>query len=292
MGSLKDYFKIDTTLGFARPDCIFKGEKYRITILSDVLLRLEYNENKIFNDYPTLFAINRKFTKMPTFTKKEDEKFLNITNDYFILEYNKEKPFAASKLIPDSNLRISIQGTDKIWYVNHPEVKNLKGATYSFDTKNFTLDRGLYSLDGVASFNDSCRPVFVSDGTVKKNPSDGMDIYLFVYKSNFEEALNSYYELTGKPSLIPRYALGVWWNKNEDYTSDDITSLINNFKKSDIPISTLLLGNKWNKTEGKLSPTFNYNDKKFPNFIETANNIHRNGIKAKRNKRNNTNKCL
>ena len=26
MGSLKDYFKIDTTLGFARPDCIFKGE--------------------------------------------------------------------------------------------------------------------------------------------------------------------------------------------------------------------------------------------------------------------------
>lgn len=278
MGSLKDYFKIDTTLGFARPDCIFKGEKYRITILSDVLLRLEYNENKIFNDYPTLFAINRKFTKMPTFTKKEDEKFLNITNDYFILEYNKEKPFAASKLIPDSNLRISIQGTDKIWYVNHPEVKNLKGATYSFDTKNFTLERGLYSLDGVASFNDSCRPVFVSDGTVKKNPSDGMDIYLFVYKDNFEEALNSYYELTGKPSLIPRYALGVWWNKNEDYTSDDITSLINNFKKSDIPISTLLLGNKWNKTEGKLSPTFNYNDKKFPNFIETANNIHRNGI--------------
>lgn len=119
---------------------------------------------------------------MPTFTKKEDEKFLNITNDYFILEYNKEKPFAASKLIPDSNLRISIQGTDKIWYVNHPEVKNLKGATYSFDTKNFTLDRGLYSLDGVASFNDSCRPVFVSDGTVKKNPSDGMDIYLLYTK--------------------------------------------------------------------------------------------------------------
>ena len=29
MGSLKDYFKIDTTLGLARPDCIFKGEKYR-----------------------------------------------------------------------------------------------------------------------------------------------------------------------------------------------------------------------------------------------------------------------
>ena len=145
MGSLKDYSNIATTLGFARPDCIFKGEKYRITILSDVLLRLEYNENKIFNDYPTLFAINRKFAKMPTFTKKEDEKFLNITNDYFILEYNKEKPFAASKLIPDSNLRISIQGTDKIWYVNHPEVKNLKGATYSFDTKNFTLERGLYT---------------------------------------------------------------------------------------------------------------------------------------------------
>lgn len=58
---------------------------------------------------------------------------MNITNDYFILEYSKEKPFVASKLVPDSNLRITLRQTDKMWYVNQPEVKNLKGATYSFD---------------------------------------------------------------------------------------------------------------------------------------------------------------
>lgn len=133
MASINEYLTIDVTKGIARPDCIFKGKTYRITILSDVLVRLEYNENGIFNDYPTLFAINRNFTEKPNFTVKEDDKFLNITNDYFILEYSKEKPFVASKLVPDSNLRITLRQTDKMWYVNQPEVKNLKGATYSFD---------------------------------------------------------------------------------------------------------------------------------------------------------------
>lgn len=90
MASINEYLTIDVTKGVARPDCIFKGKTYRITILSDVLVRLEYNENGIFNDYPTLFAINRNFTEKPNFTVKEDDKFLNITNDYFILEYSKE----------------------------------------------------------------------------------------------------------------------------------------------------------------------------------------------------------
>lgn len=280
MASINEFLTIDVTKGVARPDCIFKGKTYRITILSDVLVRLEYNENGIFNDYPTLFAINRNFTEKPNFTVKEDDKFLNITNDYFILEYSKEKPFVASKLVPDSNLRITLRQTDKMWYVNQPEVKNLKGATYSFDyPKNFTLSKGLYNLDGFASFIDTSRPVFASDGLIKKNPSNGLDIYVFLYRNDFQKALNSYFTLTGYPPLPPRNALGVWWNKNEDYSSKDIESLLNNFKREEIPLSILLLGNKWNKTSStNLTPAYNFNKEKFPNIINLANEIHKSNI--------------
>ena len=226
MSELASHFKIDVSRGKAKPNYVFQGKTYRITVLSDVLLRLEYNPDGIFNDYPTILALNRNFEKDPNIIVKQDEKYLNITNDYFVLEYSKEKPFEASKLVPDSNLRITVKDTDKIWYFNNPEVRNYKGSTYSFDySKSFTLDKGLYNIDGFASIDDTARPVFIEDGSIKKNPSNGTDIYLFLYKNHFKKALDSYFELTGKPALLPRYALGVIWNKNEKYTSESLEEL-------------------------------------------------------------------
>lgn len=281
MSDLSEHFKVDISLGKANGKYIFAGKKYRITVLSDVLLRLEYSDTGKFNDYPTLFAINRKFKNEPRITVKEDEKFLNITNDYFILEYAKEKPFEASKLVPDTNLRISLKNTDKVWYYNHPEVRNFKGSTYSFDTgKNFTLDKGLYSTDGFASINDTDRPVFISDGTIKKNPSDGVDIYLFIYRKDFGKALQSYFELTGYPSLPPRYTLGIWWNKEENYDEDDIKELIEEFKKSKLPLSTILLGDAWKPTpkENELTPNYEFDKDKFINPNEFINYLHEQNI--------------
>ena len=278
--ALSEEFKTDITLGKAREDCTFKGNKYRITVLSDVLLRFEYSETGKFNDYPTIFAINRSFAKKPVFTVKQDEKYINITNDYFILEYSKEKPYAASKLVPDSNLRITLKGTDKLWYFGNPEVKNLKGSAYSFDNKtNINLSKGLYNLDGFASIDDTMSPVFISDGTIKKNPSDALDVYVFIYKNDFQKALDSYFELTGKPSFIPRYALGVCWNKNEDYTEEELKDIISNFNKINIPLSSILLGSKWNlNKEGKTLSNYKFDNEKYKNLEQTINDIHQKNV--------------
>lgn len=278
--ALSEEFKIDITLGKAREDCTFKGNKYRITVLSDVLLRFEYSETGKFNDYPTIFAINRNFAKKPVFTVKQDEKYINITNDYFILEYSKEKPYIASKLVPDSNLRITLKGTDKLWYFGNPEVKNLKGSAYSFDNKsNINLSKGLYNLDGFASIDDTMSPVFISDGTIKKNPSDALDVYVFIYKNDFQKALDSYFELTGKPSFIPRYALGVCWNKNEDYTEEELKDIISNFNKINIPLSSVLLGSKWNlNKEGKTLSNYKFDNEKYKNLEQTINDIHQKNV--------------
>lgn len=278
--TLSEEFKTDITLGKAREDCTFKGNKYRITVLSDVLLRFEYSETGKFNDYPTIFAINRNFAKKPVFTVKQDEKYINITNDYFILEYSKEKPYAASKLVPDSNLRITLKDTDKLWYFGNPEVKNLKGSAYSFDNKtNINLSKGLYNLDGFASIDDTMSPVFISDGTIKKNPSDALDVYVFIYKNDFQKALDSYFELTGKPSFIPRYALGVCWNKNEDYTEEELKDIISNFNKINIPLSSILLGSKWNlNKEGKTLSNYKFDNEKYKNLEQTINDIHQKNV--------------
>ena len=139
---------------------VFKGKKYRISIISDVLIRLEYSETGSFSDYPTYFARNRSFGT-PVFTVQEGATVLIIKNDKFVLEYIKEKPFVGTKFLPDQNLKIMINNTDKIWYFNHPEVRNFMGTSYSLDDSKgkANYEKGLFSLDGFTSFDDSRTPV-------------------------------------------------------------------------------------------------------------------------------------
>ena len=40
---------------------IISGKKYRITMLTQSLVRLEYSENVVFEDRPTQAVINRDF---------------------------------------------------------------------------------------------------------------------------------------------------------------------------------------------------------------------------------------
>lgn len=280
MYNLDEHFKIDVSKSVA-VDNIYKGQKYRITILSDVLIRFEYNEAGKFNDYPTLFALNRQFSnKVELTTIKEDNNFLYLQNKYFTLEYSKENKFIANKLMPDSNLRVTVTDTDKVWYFKHMEVRNYLGSVNSLDDFNGKafLQRGLYSPEGFASIDDSKTLVFTADGSVHKNPNDGIDLYLFIYKNNFGEALKSYFNLTGYPMLIPRYTLGVWWNKNDIYDERSAKNLVSEFYKQEMPISILLLGKKWRTGKDKINSGFTFDKKLFPNAKEFIDKLHKNHI--------------
>ena len=113
---------------------IIKGTKYRFTILSEILIRMEYSETGVFVDNYTELVRNRNFNKV-NFKKQEDEKYLVIETDYFKLEYIKEKPFYGTKLVPESNLKVLLKGTDKYWYFNHVEARNFKTIGYSLDNR-------------------------------------------------------------------------------------------------------------------------------------------------------------
>ena len=118
MSTLGTHFKLDNQNKFSNPKAVFKGEKYRITILSDILIRLEYDEAGIFFDNYTELVKNRNFPLIE-FDVQEDNKFLVITTKHFRLQYLKEKPVVGSTFAPDSNLRINLLDTDKVWYFKH-----------------------------------------------------------------------------------------------------------------------------------------------------------------------------
>ena len=258
---------------------IYKGHKYRISILSDVLIRFEYSEHGTFNDYPTMFACNRSFSK-PKVTFREDENIILLTNDIFTIQYTKEKPFIGSRFAPEQYLKVSINGTDKVWYFNHPEVRNFKGTFYSLDeVKNEpNMDKGLFSLDGFVSFDDSRTPILSENGNLIAPNYKNIDTYLFIYNKDFGFALRDYFNLTGHAPLIPRYALGNWWFKNEAYNIRDIQNIVNNFKKNDIPFSVLLLG-EYERTRNKDSLlSFSLNKIGIPSTEVLSKYLHDNNI--------------
>ena len=262
------------------PDAyIYMGHKYRISILSEVLIRFEYSENGSFNDYPTLFACNRSFSK-PKITFREDQNVILLTNDIFTIQYIKEKPFIGSRFAPDQYLKVSINGTDKVWYFNHPEVRNFKGTFYSLDdVKNEpNMDKGLFSLDGFVSFDDSRTPILSENGNLISPNYNNIDTYLFIYNKDFGFALRDYFNLTGHAPLIPRYALGNWWFKNEAYNIRDLQNIVNHFKKNDIPLSVLLLG-EYERSRNKDSLlSFSLNKIGIPSTEVLSKYLHDNNI--------------
>ena len=132
MFDLGPQFKVDLTKSKTPNAYVFRGKKYRISILSDTLIRFEYSETGSFNDYPTFFASNRSFGK-PKITVEEDNALLIIRNERFVIEYHKEKPFVGSKINPEVNLKVITTGTNKTWYFNHEEARNFGGTTFSLD---------------------------------------------------------------------------------------------------------------------------------------------------------------
>lgn len=274
------HFNVDLTKCKTLSTNVFKGKNYRISIISDVLIRLEYSPSGSFNDYPTFFATNRSFTT-PKFTVQEDNSLLVIKNEHFILEYSKEKHFVGPKFLPDQNLKVTITGTEKTWYFNHPEVRNFKGTSYSLDNSkgSANYEKGLFSLDGFTSFDDSRTPILNKYGNIVAPNYMNIDTYLFIYNTDFAQGLRDYFKLTSLPPLIPRYALGVWWSKNEEYGEKDIQKLIEDFKHNDIPLSVLMLGSYARTQNKKSNISFNFNSAKFPNPEGLCEYLHKNNIR-------------
>jgi len=257
---------------------ILVGEHYRFTVLSDILIRMEYSESGKFLDECTEFVRNRNFLK-PKFNVHQDEKYLVIETSYFRLEYIKEKPFYGNKIVPEQNLKVILNGTDKYWFFGHVEARNFKTIGYSLDNReNIKLDvNGLYSTDGFVSIDDS-NSLIIKDDKFYQRPEKQIDTYLFMYKRDFGLVLRDLFTLTGKPNSIPRFMLGTIWNKNEYYTDRNIEDLINKFNKNNIPINCIILGNDWHSKNG-LEYGLSWNNdlfldySKFINYLKMKN-IH------------------
>lgn len=288
MYPLGKQFEVDYTKAKSDTKAIVQGSKYRISLISERIVRLEYSADGKFNDRPTQL-IKKRNIGLPDFSVRQDNNILEITTKYFILNYIKERPFAGPKVDPMRNLKITLRSRDrdrnKDWYVGHAEARNMLGNMVSVDVNiPRQLQKGLYSLDGFASLDDSLSKVIMEDGTLGEPLLNHMDIYVLMYDMDFKQALFDYFKMTGAPALIPRYALGNWWSRNIAYNDQMIYDLIRNFERQKIPVSVMLFDHDWHiRSTGeyrdlKTGYTFNNNLIKDPKKM--IDEFHKRGIRV------------
>lgn len=74
--------------------------------------------------------------------------------------------------------------------------------------------------------------------------------------ADFRDALRVYYELSGKPPMLPRWALGNWWsryceldlgqaNELDPYSAEGYSELMERFKQEKVPLSVAVLDMDW-----------------------------------------------
>ena len=271
----------------ANPKSVLRGDKYRFTVLTESLLRLEYSENGVFEDRATENVFNR-YLDIPKFDVMEDSKMLTIVTDYFKLYYVKNSNFKGNRVSPTSNLKVEfLENVDsnkpnRFWYYGMPEVRNYGAPGFQLGSrKKQKLVKGLYSLDGFVTIDDSKSMVIGEDGVFLERDNSCIDIYLFVYLNDYSKCLKDFYQISGFTPLIPRYALGNWWSKNCKYDDESLRDLVVKFKENRVPVSSIILNHDWHVFSNKkdYNSVFTFNSSLFNNPGATIKFLHDNNVK-------------
>ncbi len=288
MYPLGKQFEVDYTKAKSDGKVIVQGGNYRLSVISERIVRLEFSPAGQFVDRPTQLVKKRNLG-LPDFSVRQDASIVEITTKYYSLNYIKGQPFVGTKVDPMRNLKITLlsreRDRNKDWYYGHPEARNMLGNMVGVDVNiPLNLQKGLYSLDGFASLDDSNSKIIMEDGTLADPPANHIDIYVFMYDKDFKQALFDYFKMTGAPALVPRYALGNWWSRNIEYDEKSVVSLIRNFERKKIPISVMVFDHDWHireyGEEKDLKTGFTFNPKLFPNPQNTINEFHKRGIRV------------
>ena len=246
---------------------------FRITILTERCFRIEYNQKKQFLDLPTSTIINRNI---------EDTNFivsngflLEIRTKYLILTLKDFEKFPNFE-----NLQIKSINNFFNWNFLEEPKKELFGSYRTLDcvSGSIPLGKGLISQDGFSFFDDSKSPIMLENGLFQNNNSE-LDIYFFGYEHEYNLCIKDFLNMSGKPPLLPKYSLGIWWSRYFAYKSEEMLEIVQSFKDHEVPLSVYVIDMDWhivnntgNKSNGWTGYTFN--KELIPNPEELLNKLH------------------
>lgn len=133
----------------------------------------------------------------------------------------------------------------------------------------------LVSSRGYAFFFDSCSLGNFHDdqyGTYYwSEVEDEMDFY-FIYGPEFDKIISGIRQLSGKPSLLPKWAYGYIQSKERYKSQEELISTVNEFRERKIPLDCIVLD--WLSWPGDLWGQKSFDAQRFPDPTEMMQTLH------------------
>ena len=216
----------------ATQENVIIGKNWRITVLTDRLLRVEISKTNDFCDEATQTVFFRNTPPVKYSVEQKNGRVLISTDRCEFLFSERKKRI----------MSVKIDGK----YASLSDKNNLKGTCRTLDGRmgRVKLSNGVISKGGVAILPDNGLAVR-ADGTVgpRQNPVD--DKYIFAYGHDYRQALKDFYLICGKVPMLPRYVLGNWWSRYRAYTQDEYLSLMDRFIEENLPFTVATVDMDW-----------------------------------------------
>ncbi|MBR1747659.1 MAG: DUF5110 domain-containing protein [Clostridia bacterium] len=234
---LKDSLLFKNNVAYAYADPIANeknvvlGKTYRLTAITDRLIRIETSPEGIFCDDMTQMVINRASEAVET-TVVEEGDLIRLSTPRCEVVYSQKKGRLVAASLDGKPLPVKNK-------------RNLGGTCRTLDNRagKVKLGLGVLSRAGSAYIEDDSLPL-CPDGTVGKKRAE-TDVYAFLYGQEYRDALQALYFLTGPVPMLPRYVLSNWWSRYHAYTQKEYLDLMDRFEKEDLPFSVATVDMDW-----------------------------------------------
>lgn len=244
--------------GMANTGAIVKpNEHVRFTVLTQGLIRMEWDSLGTFTNSASFVIVNRKLP-VPSYSISNKGGWVIIKTAVLELHYKLH-----SGKFTAGNIWIKYTGdkhTPFTWRPGMSQKNNLKGTARTLDTYDgdtsirhgkLELGNGLLSKDGWFFWDDSKSLLFDNSSWpwVKQRSEKEQDWYFMGYGHHYKLALADFTRVAGKVPLPPRYAFGYWWSRYWSYSDNELRDLMSQFKRYDVPLDVLILDMDWHLTD-------------------------------------------
>jgi hypothetical protein len=187
---------------------VIRGEHFRVTVLTEALIRVEWSDTGVFEDRASTFAVQRALP-VPEFQVRRAGGRLELWTDFLHLDYD-GGPFSPSGLVV--TVRGEVQGSHTSVWRYGERASGLGGTARTLDDADgaVPLGGGVVSTSGLAVIDDSASFVFEADGRPACRKHGTRDLYIFARGKDYLGAVRDLYAVSGPVPVLPRWALGNW----------------------------------------------------------------------------------
>ena len=96
--------------------------------------------------------------------------------------------------------------------------------------------------------------------------------YYFINGENADDVISGYRTLTGKATIVPKWAMGFWQSRERYKTQDEILNTVAEFRKRKIPLDNIVLD--WSYWKEQEWGSQEFDPARFPDAAEMVKELH------------------